>query len=83
MISARNEAAIVCKWEDKKDVISNKHKAELVRVTNRRGEEKMEPNIVADYNLGMSDIDRSDQMLHYYQGLVKQFVGIKKLAFIS
>ena len=61
MVWARNKTAVVCKWKDKRDVltISNKRKAELIRVTNRRGK-KMKPNIVT-----------------------KQFVGIKKLAFIS
>ena len=73
MVWARNETAVVCKWKDKRDMltISNKHKAEFVRVTNRRGKEKMKPNILAEYNLGMSGIDRSDQMLSYYQGLRK------------
>ena len=51
--------------------ISNKHKVELIRVTNRRVKEKMKPIIAADYNLGMFGIDRSDQMLSYYQGLRK------------
>lgn len=46
--------------------ISNKHKTKLVSVTNRRGKEKIKPNIVADYNLEMSGIDRSDQTLSYY-----------------
>ena len=46
--------------------ISNKQKTKLVSVTNRRGKEKIKPNIVADYNLGMSGIDRSDQTLSYY-----------------
>lgn len=32
----------------------------MVSVTNRRGGKKMKPNIVKDYNEGMSGIDRSD-----------------------
>ena len=63
--------------------ISNKLKAELVHVINRRGKETMKPNIVADNNLGMSGIDRPDQMLSYYQGLRKTVRWYKKIAFIS
>ena len=52
---------------DKRGVltISNKHKLELVPVKNKKGEVRMKPNIVRDYNNGMSGIDRSDQMLPY------------------
>ena len=60
--------------------ISNKSKSRLVRVTNRRGKEKIKPNIVADYNLERSGIDRSHQIFCYYQGLCKT-VGIKKIGF--
>ena len=44
---------------------------EMVKVSNRRGNEKMKPNIVRDYNNSMSGIDRSDQMLSYHSGLRK------------
>ena len=46
----------VCKWKDKREVltISNAHQAEMVSVSNRRGKEKMKPNIVKDYNEAMS-----------------------------
>ena len=43
----------------------------------------MKPNIVADYNLGIPGIDRSDQMLSYYQGIHKTVCWYKKMAFIS
>ena len=33
------------------------------------------PNIVCDYNNGMSRVDQSDQMLSYYQGLRSVFNG--------
>ena len=61
----------VCKWKDKREVltISNAHQAEMVSVSNRRGKEKMKPNIVKDYNEAMSGIDRSDQMLSYNSAL--------------
>lgn len=61
--------------------ISSKHKAELVRVTNRRSKGKMKPNIVADQNLGMPGIDRSDQMLSYYQGIRKTVCWYRKIGF--
>ena len=41
----------------------------------------MKPNIVADYNLGMPGIDRSDQMLSYYQGIHKTVCWYKKNGF--
>lgn len=82
MVWIQNETAVVCEWKDKRDVlkISNKSKARLVRVTNRKGKEKIKPNIVADYNLEMSGVDRSHQIFCYYQGLRKT-VGIKKIGF--
>ena len=66
------ETVVVSKRKDKRDVltISNKHKLELVPVKNR-GEVRMKPNIVRDYNNGMSRIDRPDQMLSCYQRLRK------------
>ena len=79
----RRETVVVSKWKDKRDVltISNKHKLELVPVKNKRGEVRMKPNIVRDYNNGMSGIDRSDQMLPYYQGLWKSVWWYKKIGF--
>ena len=41
----------------------------------------MKPNTVADYNLGMSVIGRSDQMLSYYQGLRKTVCWYEKIVF--
>ena len=56
---------IVCKWKEKREVltISNAHNSEMVKVSNRRGKEKMKPNIVQDYSNSMSGIDWSDQRL--------------------
>ena len=71
----------VCKWKDKREVltISNAHQAEMVSVSNRRGKEKMKPNIVKDYNEAMSGIDRSDQMLSYNSALRKTLRWYKKV----
>ena len=79
----RRETVVVSKWKDKRDVltISNKHKLKLVPVKNKRGEVIMKPNIVSNYNNGMSGIDRSDKMLSYYQGLRKSVRWYKKIGF--
>ena len=79
---ARNETAVVCKWKDKRDVltISNKHKAELVLVTNRRGKEKIEPNIATI--LECLVLIGQTKCCLIIKVSIKQFVGIKKLAFI-
>ena len=71
----------VCKWKDKREVltISNAHQAEMVSVSNRRGKEKMKPNIVKDYNEAMSGIDRSNQMLSYNSALRKTLRWYKKV----
>ena len=61
----KKEDVTVCKWKDKRDVltISNMHLLEMVEVKNRNGKIMMKPNIVKDYNAGMSEIDRSDDIL--------------------
>ena len=70
----------VCKWKDKRDVltISNAHSPTLIKVTNRLGKEKEKPNTVRDYNDSMSGIDRSDQILSYHSGLRKTLRWYKK-----
>ena len=69
----RSDDAVVCKWKDKIDVltISNKHSFEMVPVPNKSGQLTTKPNILRDYNIGISEVDWSDQMLSYYQGLRK------------
>lgn len=77
----RSDSVIVCKWKDKRDVltISNMHEVELVDVPNRRGKISKKPNIVRDYNLGMGGIDRADQMMSYYSAERKTVRWYKKL----
>lgn len=77
----RSGNIVVGKWKDKKDVmvISNMHNPKLVETTNRRGQMKIKPNIVKDYNLGMSGIDFSDQMLSYNSSLRKTKRWYKKM----
>ena len=59
--------------------ISNKHIIEMVSVPNKRGQLTTKPNIVRDYNNDISGVDRSDQMLSYYQGLRKCIRWYKKI----
>ena len=70
---SRSGSVVVCKWKDKREVltISNMHKVEMVDVTNRHKQHRLKPNIVRDYNNGMSGMDKSDQMLSYYSALRK------------
>ncbi|XP_064598479.1 piggyBac transposable element-derived protein 4-like [Liolophura sinensis] len=72
---------VVCKWRDKRDVltITNMHNMKMVNVTNRNQKVSQKPNIVRDYNNGMSGIDRSDQMLSYYSALRKTIRWYKKI----
>lgn len=78
----QNGPVTVCKWKDKRDVlsISNMHAVEMVEVPNRNGKISMKPNIIRDYNNGMSGIDRSDQMLSYYSSLRKTIRWPKKVS---
>lgn len=79
----RRDNIVVGKWKDKRDilVISTCHKFELTPVTNRRGNEKIKPNIVADYNQFMSGVDRADQMISYYSTPRKTIKWYLKLFF--
>ena len=56
------------------------HRVELVEVRNSNGKVTMKPNIVRDYNAGMSGVDRFDQMLSYYSALRKTIRWPKKVA---
>ncbi|KAG5877666.1 hypothetical protein JTB14_015626 [Gonioctena quinquepunctata] len=78
----QNGPVTVCKWKDKRDVltISNMHVVEMVEVSNRNRKLSMKPNIIRDYNKGMSGIDRSDQMLSYYTSLRKTIRWPKKVS---
>ena len=52
----------------------------MVEVRNRKRKVMIKPNIVRDYNAGMSRVDRFDQMLSYYSALRKTIRWPKKLA---
>ena len=61
-------------------MISNIHELKMVEVAKKLGEKKMKPNMVHDYNNGMSCVDWSDQMVSYYDCLKKTTQWNKKLA---
>ena len=77
----RSDDIVVCNWKNKRNVltISNKHSVEMVPVPNKRGQLITKPSIKRDYNNGMSGVDRSNQMLSYYQGLRKCIQWYKKV----
>ncbi|KAJ8961067.1 hypothetical protein NQ314_005997 [Rhamnusium bicolor] len=81
LVWCRHDSVVLCKWRDKREVltISNMHKVQVVEVRNRNGTIAMKPNIVRDYNNGMSGVDKSDQMLSYYSALRKTIRWPKKM----
>ncbi|XP_065665600.1 piggyBac transposable element-derived protein 4-like [Hydra vulgaris] len=82
VISRSREGAVVAKWKDERDVvmISKLHSLQIIEVTNRRGEKKMKPNIIKDYNQCMSGVDRAEQMVSYYDCQRKTIRWYKKVA---
>lgn len=81
MLQRSKDGFSVTKWKNNRDVvmISNKYSVEIVDVTNRRGESKPKPNVIRDYNDGMSGIDKADQMISYYDSLKKTTCRYKKV----
>ena len=74
VINRNREGIIVSNWKDNREVlmISNMHELKMVEVANKRGQKKkMKRNMAHDYNNGMSGVDRSDQMVSYYDCLRK------------
>ena len=59
VISRSREGIVVSKWKDKRDMlmISNMHELKMVEVANKRGEKRMKPDMVCDYNNGMLGVD--------------------------
>ena len=77
----RSDDIVPCKWKDKRDVLTifNKRSFEMVPVPNKRRKLTTNPNIVHDYNNGMSEVDQSDNIPSYYQGLGKCIRWYKKI----
>ena len=61
-------------------MISNKHAVEMVHVTDGRGKSKSKPNVIQDYNHGMSGIEKANQMISYHDCLRKTTRWYKKVA---
>ena len=80
-IWAGTDETTVTKWKDKREVlvISNAHIPEMVESANRNGKLKFKPNIVKDYNDGMSGVDRADQMMSYNSVMRKSSRWNKKV----
>ena len=70
----------VTKWKYKRDVlvISNAHVPVLMESVNIHRTSKSKPNVVHIYNLNISGIDRSDQMLSYHSASRKSIRWYKK-----
>ena len=51
----------------------------MVESENRHGKTKQIPNLIKDYNMNMSGVDRSDQMLSYHSALRKTIRWYKKV----
>lgn len=65
-ILPKKNGLTVLKWKDKRDVLllSTKHSDEIV-IVRKRGNDRIKPKILIDYNEGKSYVDVSDQMTSY------------------
>lgn len=82
VIVRENEKGVtVLKWKDKRDVLmlSTKHSGEMTTVQKRCSSYE-KPKMIAEYNLGKSSVDLSDQMAAYSSPLRKTIKWYKKLA---
>jgi hypothetical protein len=73
---------MVLKFKEKRDLhmLSTKHTDNMVIVP-RKGENKLKPEVVLDYNRGKSFIDFSDQMASYGSPLRKSLKWYHKVIF--
>lgn len=83
IVARQNDnGVLVLKWKDRRDVlaISSKHMPSMVNVT-QRGGDKIEPQVIVDYNAGKSFIDVSDQMNSYNSFSRRSLKWYRKVAF--
>ncbi|KAF7282652.1 hypothetical protein GWI33_002191 [Rhynchophorus ferrugineus] len=68
LVSKYSNGVSVQKWKDRRDIlmVSTEHEGELLDTENRRGQHKMKPKSLVEYNKYMSGMDTLDQMLSYY-----------------
>ena len=78
----RKGQVLVQMWRDKRDmqVISTLHTASIVDTgkKDKKGESIRKPEAIHDYNKYMRDVDKTDQMLHYYPCCKKTVKWTKK-----
>lgn len=74
----------VSRWRDKREVysITTGHLPKMITVNNRYGKQMLKPKHISEYNMNMSGIDRSDQMVSYYSSPRKTIRWYKKVIFI-
>lgn len=72
---------VIGKWRDRRDVlyISTEHENDLVETFNKRGQSKLKPKPIAEYNRFMSGVDFQDQIMSYYPFTRKTIRWYKKL----
>lgn len=80
---------LAVKWRDKKYVhmLSTKHTdidCQLAAVKRKRGseEEVLKPKCIVEYNKGMNDVDRQDQVLASHPIMRRSMKAYKKIVFI-
>ncbi|KAH9642821.1 hypothetical protein HF086_012315 [Spodoptera exigua] len=73
----------VSNWRDKRQVLmlTTLDQPEMIKVTNKRGQEVKRPKEIAQYNRFMSGIDCADQMISYYSCPRKTIRWYKKIIF--
>lgn len=59
---------LIQKWRDKREIltISSRHNGDYEEVKNTRGQMKIKPAAVVEYNRYMGGVDKGDQMATYY-----------------
>lgn len=75
------EGVSIGKWKDKRVVmyITTEHETDLVSVSNKRGQERLKPLPIVQYNAHMKGVDRADQMMAYYPCERKTLRWYKKI----
>ncbi|KAJ8970083.1 hypothetical protein NQ314_001407 [Rhamnusium bicolor] len=83
MCSSQQGYVTFLKWKDQRDVymLSTCYGDEMVEIgTDRKGNKKMKPKVVLEYNRGKQGVDISDQLASYYTSLRKSLIWYKKIA---
>lgn len=86
MVFMRRNHLLCLKWKDTRDVLmlSTCHKATSTDVTVRTRDgpkQKSKPDVILDYNVSKTGVDKADQMIAYYPFKRKQLKWWKKLFF--